>query len=144
MVDLVLHQEHRLTHEADTELVSLVQVTGRNTTTNGIVGRVGSSNPQGAVEDVLLNWVNQTGLGQVDPDVWTRRLDRACAEGVWEDDVARRLAAEFITEDLPYSMRDDGTTPPIGEAAQALWLMAVNYCRADFPAGEIADGTPTP
>lgn len=96
------------------------------------------------VEDVIPNWPNLAGLGQVDPDVWAERLDRACAEGVWEDDVAWRLADEFIAEDLPYSVRADGTIPETGEAAQALWLMAVNYCRADFPAGEIADGAPTP
>ena len=96
------------------------------------------------VEDVLLSWVNQTGLGQVDPIVWTRRLDRACAEGVWHDDIARQLANEFIAEDLPLTLRDDGAVPNSGEAAQALWIMAVNYCRADFPAGEIADGAPTP
>ena len=96
------------------------------------------------VEDVLLDWVNQTGLGQVDPIVWTRRLDRACAEGVWQDDVARRLANEFIAEDLPLTLRDEGAVPNIDEAAQALWIMAVNYCRADFPAGDIAEGAPTP
>ena len=76
--------------------------------------------------------------------MWTQRLDRACLEGVWRDDVARQLAEEFIAEDLPYSLRDDGAIPPTGEAAQALWIMAVNYCRADFPAGEIANGTPMP
>ncbi len=92
------------------------------------------------IEDVIPNWPNMVGLGQVDPEIWTNRMNRACTEGVWDDDVARRLAEDFITEDLPHTLRDDGVRPPTDEAAQALWLMAVNYCRADFPAGEIQDG----
>ncbi len=96
------------------------------------------------VEDVVDNWINFTGLGQLDPVVWAERLGRACTEGVWEDDVAHRLADEFIAEDLPLSARADGAAPSTAEAAQALWLMAVNYCRADFPAGQIADGMPMP
>lgn len=92
------------------------------------------------IEDVIPNWPNMVGLGQVDPEIWTNRMNRACTEGVWDDDVARRLAEDFITEDLPHTLRDDGVRPPTDEAAQALWMMAVNYCRADFPAGEIQDG----
>ncbi len=96
------------------------------------------------VDQVAPTWVNQTGLGQLDPAVWAERLDRACAEGVWDDDVAYRLADEFIAEDLPLSIQDGAAAPPTGKAAQALWLMAVDYCRADFPAGEIDDGMPMP
>ena len=92
-----------------------------------------------AAESLL--WVNQVGLAQHDPAVWRPRLLRACLEGVWEDEVAMRLAAEFIEEDLVVSVRAEGLGPPSVESgAQALWIMAVNFCRDSFPEGEIEDG----
>ena len=73
------------------------------------------------------------------------RLERACSEGVWERDVARQLAEEFIDEDLAKSVRAEGSGPPtVEEGAQSLWMMAVNVCRDAFPDGEIEKGPPSP
>ncbi len=89
--------------------------------------------------------VNSLGLAQTDPGVWRERLERACAEGVWERDVATRLAEEFIAEDLAVSVQGEGLGPPsVDGGAQALWIMAVNVCRDVFPDGEIEDGPTGP
>ena len=89
-------------------------------------------------------WVNQLGLAQTDPDVWRQRLERACTEGVWDDEVVTRLAEEFIDEDLGVSVRDESLgSPPVGEGARALWSMAVNVCGDAFPEGEIENGPPS-
>lgn len=91
----------------------------------------------------IATWVNQLGLVQTDTVVWRQRLQRACIEGVWDDEIATRLAEEFIAEDLPLSVRSEDLGPPlVGDAAQALWTMAVNVCRNSFPEGEIEQGPP--
>ena len=109
---------------------------------------IGSESPAIEMSDEQLvpqigTWVNQLGLAQTDPVVWRQRLERACNEGVWEPEVARRLAEEFIEEDLVMSVRDEGSgLPPVEAGAQSLWIMAVNVCRDAFPEGEIEDGPP--
>ena len=109
-----------------------------------------SESPQIEVSDEQLipqisTWVNQLGLSQADPVVWRQRLDRACTEGVWEEDVARELAEEFIQEDLAVSVRGEGLGPPsVDDGAQALWIMAVNVCRYAFPEGAIDSGPSSP
>ena len=118
---------------ANTTIGTTTTVTSSpDTTTSSIVG-------QSALDGAIATWVNQTGIPQMDRELWTARLDRACAEGVWNDEVAYRLAAEFVVADV-----GDGVAPAAGEAAPALWLMAVNYCRDQFPAGEVEDGPPAP
>lgn len=93
----------------------------------------------------ISTWVNNLGLAQTDPVVWRQRLERACTEGVWEREVARRLAQEFINEDQVVSVRAEGLDPPsVEDGAQSLWIMAVNVCRDLFPNGEIEDGPPSP
>lgn len=99
----------------------------------------------GELKVVAQNWVNSLGLTQPDPEVWRERLGIACAEGVWDRDVARRLAAEFIDEDLPLSRRvPDLGDPTADEGAIALWIMAAQVCREAFPPGAIETGPPTP
>ncbi len=88
------------------------------------------------------NWPNQVGLGQTDHEVWRARLQRACAEGVWDFAVAERLAAEFIEEDLPLSVRGDSSVPDVLHGSQALWLMARNACGELFPQEALDKGPP--
>ncbi len=91
----------------------------------------------------IQTWLNQIGLAQFDPDLWTARLDLACEEGVWDDEVAGRLAAGFVLEDESVSVRSSDAGPVDQDAAaQALWIMAVNHCRGLFPEGEIEQGPP--
>ncbi len=92
-------------------------------------------------EQHALTWVNTLGLAQTDAGVWRGRLATACVEGVWEPEVARRLAAEYIAEDLAVSIRAEGTgAPDVHDAAQALWIMAIQVCRDSFPPGASPPG----
>ena len=88
--------------------------------------------PPGTIE----TWVNQTGLTSA-ADVWPARIARACSEGVWEPSVAQSLAIEFIDEDGPadayLSQPGNDEISLQEEAAGALWTMAVQVCRDDFP-----------
>ncbi len=91
----------------------------------------------------VVTWVNTTGLVEDDADLWRQRLAEACDQGVWDDDIAGRLADRYVDEDLDVAM--EGVTE--GEelrhrAAQALWIMAVQVCGDDFPEGEIEEGPP--
>lgn len=105
----------------------------------------GSFEPEERVlNEAVVIWANQLGLIQPDHEVWATRLKRACDEGVWDDEVAVRLATEFIEEDLPLSRRGGGSPPDPGEGAVALWLSAANACRDRFPPGEVDDGPPSP
>lgn len=119
------------------------------------VGACGNGNAAGSVvaldasddqiAQAALTWVNMLGLAQTDVELWRGRMERACGEGVWNEDVARALAEEFIAEDLPVSVRaPELGAPATGEGAQALWLMAVNVCRDAFPQGAIESGPPQP
>lgn len=60
---------------------------------------------------------------------------------MWDDEIAGRLAKQFIEDDLALSIGGDASgSPPAEEGARALWMMAVNVCPADFPDGEIENG----
>ena len=92
----------------------------------------------------ISTWVNQLGLMQTDPVVWRQRLLRACTEGVWDHDVALRLAEDFIGQDLELSPGMEGAKQPTVEVgAQTLWIMAVNVCADAFPEGTIQNGPPS-
>ena len=91
----------------------------------------------------VANWVNMTGLNQDDTSVWRTRLTEACADGVWDDDVAHRLAEKYVSEDLDLALEGVQDSEVLrDDAAQALWLMARQVCPDDFPEGEIDDGPP--
>ena len=108
---------------------------------NGGIDTPGSEISDEQLIPQINTWLNQLGLAQTNPDVWRERLERACTEGVWTDEVATQLAQEFIDEDLAVSVRAEGLGPPSVESgAQALWLMAMNVCRDAFPDGEIEKG----
>ncbi len=91
----------------------------------------------------IVTWVVQTGLIEDDPEVWRVRLGEACAQGVWDEDVAVQLADRYVTEDLSTAMEGVEDGPDLRHrAAQALWIMAVQVCSEDFPEGEIEEGPP--
>ena len=91
----------------------------------------------------VVTWVNQTGLVRDDAAVWRVRLGEACTQGVWDDDVAARLADLYVDQDLVVAMEGVEDGPELrARAAQALWIMAVQVCGDDFPEGEIEEGPP--
>ncbi len=91
----------------------------------------------------VVTWVNQTGLVRDDAAVWRVRLGEACTQGVWDEDVAARLADLYVDQDLVVAMEGVEDGPELrARAAQALWIMAVQVCGDDFPEGEIEEGPP--
>jgi len=95
----------------------------------------------GQFASAAATWINQLGLAQTDDTVWSRRLGMACTEGVWNPDVALRLAQQFIDEDLALSVRAAGRgKPTAAEGAKSLWIMAAQVCPEAFPDGAIAAG----
>lgn len=79
------------------------------------------------ISDVMLTWVNTTGLIQQDPDVWAERLDRICEIDTASDEASvelTNLANTFIQEDAELSTRADGRLPEPAEAAEVLWISA--------------------
>ena len=92
---------------------------------------------------VLLTWVNSTGLARDDAGAWRVRLGEACAQGVWDEDVAVRLADLYVDRDIDLAMEGVEDGPELRQrAAQALWIMTVQVCGDDFPDGEIEEGPP--
>jgi hypothetical protein len=141
-------------------VVALVIVPGLNRSPTGTTGEgvatssVATATTQTAmtlvVSDELLGsvtatWVNMLGLDQQDPDIWRSRLNQACTLGVWDKTVAVSLATRYIDEDIPTSVRSEAMGPPsVENAANALWLMAIQVCRDKFPDEAIAAGPPFP
>ena len=99
-----------------------------------------------ALLPVYSTWVNMLGLRQLDPPaVWRVRLSEACTLGVWNKTVAVDLATRYIAEDASLSARIPELGPaPVEDAADALWLMAVQpgVCRDTYPAAAIDAGPP--
>lgn len=93
------------------------------------------------ISQAAITWVNTTGLNRTDVEVWRTRLARACTEGVWEPEVARSLAAEFIETDLDVSIRGEGAVAPdLDDVAMSLWIMARPLCPDAFPDGSTPVG----
>lgn len=93
---------------------------------------------------VLVGWEAQTGLrpasqapGSPPPeDVWQSRIRAACDAPIWEQVGAQRLAEQYVAE-------DGGNTESVRlleDAAESLWLIAVQVCREDFPQEAIERG----
>ncbi|NOY56224.1 MAG: hypothetical protein GXP34_09590 [Actinobacteria bacterium] len=98
-----------------------------------------------ALFPVYSTWVNMLGLRQLDPAVWRRRLSEACTLGVWDKTVAVDLATRYIAEDASLAARTPGQEPPsVEDAADALWLMALQVCRDRYPAETTIDDLPFP
>jgi len=98
-----------------------------------------------ALRQAYLTWVNMLGLRQLDPAVWRSRLSEACTLGVWNKTVAVDLATRYIAEDAALSANSPGQqSPSVEDAADALWIMAVQpgVCRDRFPAAAIDEGPP--
>jgi len=97
-----------------------------------------------AILGATQTWINQLGLVETDPVIWTQRLQRACTAGVWNDDVGLALASEFIAADLDKSARSPSAAEPTAaEGANSLWIMAAQVCPDEFPPGEFAAGPPS-
>ena len=91
----------------------------------------------------IETWYDSTGLGQLDPAVWQTRLDRACAQEFWANPgVLRSLGDEFVSSDFVAPIRTPDMGPvEMGNAYDALWVMALNYCREIIPP-EVIGGDP--
>ena len=79
------------------------------------------------VQDAASIWVNQLGLNETDPGVWTGRLDRICEIGYAPGQAMRdmtELAGEFVAEDAGVNIRADGSLPTAEEAVESLWIIA--------------------
>lgn len=85
----------------------------------------------GPAEAAGLTWLNQTGLNQTSPAVWQERIRRACSEDVSDQDVATRLAEEFLLEDAPLSVRDRGS-PSIATAVESVVSAVLPVCPEIF------------
>ena len=87
----------------------------------------------------LESWRNSTGLEIKADDVWATRIATACSEGVWEPDVAERLAKEYAAEDGATS-EQLADTSYLESAAAGLWQVAVAACRDSFPPDALERG----
>ena len=100
--------------------------------------------PFDAPARVLVGWEAQTGLrpasqapGAPPPeDVWQSRIRAACDAPIWKQAAARRLAEQYVAEDGG----DTASTRLLEDAAESLWLIAVQVCRDDFPQDAIDRG----
>ena len=92
----------------------------------------------------ITDWVNQLGGLWSESDVWNERLSRACLEGVWKEEVALKLSAEFIAVDAlsPRNENFEVSDETVASGARVLWLIAVNSCRNMFPPGVAEAGPP--
>ncbi|NNC75664.1 MAG: hypothetical protein HKN93_09165 [Acidimicrobiia bacterium] len=99
----------------------------------------------GDLENVKITWINILGIDQPSAVVWQNRVDRACVDGVWNDEVLFGLSAEFFEADIEagLSRAAGGSTPTATDAADALWLIAVQLCRDRFPDDSIELGPPS-
>ncbi|HEC08770.1 MAG TPA: hypothetical protein ENI86_04260 [Acidimicrobiales bacterium] len=87
----------------------------------------------------LESWRNNTGLEIKPDDVWAKRIATACSEGVWEPDVAERLAKEYAAEDGATS-EQLADTSYLESAAAGLWQVAVAACHDSFPPDTLERG----
>jgi hypothetical protein len=77
-----------------------------------------------AIQDAAIVWFNETGLKQMDEDVWNDRLDALCAN----DPDYFGLAEQYVAEDAPLSSRSDGSLPDIKKAYRSLYGIRLQTC----------------
>ena len=68
--------------------------------------------------------------------VWQSRIRAACEAPIWEQDAARGLAEQYVAEDGG----DTASIRLVEDAAESLWLIAIQVCRDDFPQTAIDRG----
>jgi len=68
--------------------------------------------------------------------VWQFRIRAACEAPIWEQDAARRLGEQYVAEDGG----DTASIRLVEDAAESLWLIAIQVCRDDFPQAAIDRG----
>ncbi|MEX2655181.1 MAG: hypothetical protein WD532_09170 [Acidimicrobiia bacterium] len=97
------------------------------------------------VERVVPTWINQTGLAS-SVETWQERLPQVCSQAGRDtpilDDLLVDFATGYITEDIAAGLGQGDPADP-AQAADALWLMAVEVCRELFPPGATAAGPPS-
>ena len=98
-----------------------------------------------AIERVVPTWINQTGLAS-SVETWQERLPQVCSQAGLDtplfDDLLFDLATGYITEDTAEGLAQGVPADPL-QAADALWLMAVEVCPELFPPGARAEGPPS-
>jgi len=98
-----------------------------------------------AIERVVPTWINTTGLAS-SVGSWQERLPQVCSQAGLEthlfDGYLIDLAAAYIDEDTAAGLGQDVPADPV-QAADALWIMAVNVCPELFPPGAAAAGPPS-
>lgn len=73
----------------------------------------------------VATWVNGLGLGQTSQHVWNERFAELCASE--QPDLAD-LAARYVEEDLPMTLRAGGLVPTPDEATQTLEVVWLSAC----------------
>jgi len=80
---------------------------------------------------VSYTWVNELGLAQTSPLVWSTRFIELCATATTD---LSDFATQYVDEDSKFSVRADGTIPSPDEAIQTLDLMRRSTCATGTPA----------
>lgn len=98
-----------------------------------------------AIERVVPTWINNTGLTS-SLETWQQRLPQVCSQAGLDtdifDDLLVVLATGYINEDTAAGLSQGGPADP-AQAADALWIMAVNVCPELFPPGATEAGPPS-
>lgn len=80
------------------------------------------------VDQVMGAWWNNTGLARDDPVVWRERISEMCHRGETDHEVALELAAVYLAEDEPVSVRADGVPPVSPSAAGEALVLPAGSC----------------
>lgn len=97
------------------------------------------------VERVVPTWINQTGLAS-SVETWQERLPQICSQAGLDtpifDDLLVDFANGYIAADTAAGLAQGEPADPM-QAADALWLMAVEVCPELFPPGATEAGPPS-
>ena len=92
--------------------------------------------PASMSADIAANGINTTGRTDITEKQWMAIATRACNEGGWDWDVARRIADEMIGDPHPNADPESGAT--------AVWLITAAGCHELIPDAAIELGPPQP
>lgn len=81
--------------------------------------------PDANLTGSVASWVNGLGLGQTSQQVWNGRFAEICASD--QSDLAG-LATRYVDDDLPLTLRADGSVPIGDDATQALEVIWLSTC----------------
>jgi len=86
--------------------------------------------PEADLGAASYTWVNELGLAQTSPLVWSTRFIELCATNTTD---LSPFATQYVDEDSEFSVRADGTIPTLDEAVQALEVIQRSTCAATKP-----------